>query len=262
MAIQLQSAVTETVIASKPCLVIPNKRKITILAAEAAPLLKQSSFQLRRIGFKGLTNAPVLPPRPSVNWKPQLYGLALHPAFECATGWWHGVCDMESGGTVDGFLIGANVLLTFSRPVCGGIGALGAVRNSVTYSGSARTSTAGFQTVNVTSFTNGAIAYPPAAPAKPSAYPLTAGKITQLNYSPESGAIDGFVFTPVTGRKVFVDVGNPGTTLAPLLTVGAPISVIGTLEAPGAGAPTGTILEVDASSLTIGSTAYPIGGNR
>src|ERR1039457_1710470 len=65
----------------------------------------------------------------------------------------------ESGGMVNGFLVGTNVLLTFSKPVCGGIGTLGAVGNSVTYSGSAQTFTSGFQTVNVTLFTNGTITY-------------------------------------------------------------------------------------------------------
>jgi hypothetical protein len=137
------------------------------------------------------------------------------------------------------------------------------VGNSVTYSGSAQTLTSGFQTVNVTSFTNGTITYPPATTStKPSAYPLTPGTITQLNYNPENGAIDGFVFTPTSGAKVFVDIGSAKAALTPLLTVGASISVVGTMEAPGACAPTGTISEVDASSLTIGSTVYPVGGER
>lgn len=170
----------------------------------------------------------------------------------------------ESGGTVNGFLVGSNVLLTFSRPVCGGIGTLGAVGNSVTYSGFAQTFASGFQTVRVTSYTNGTtITYPPATTStKPSAYPLTAGILTQLNYNPEDGTISGFVFTPTSGAKVFVDIGSANATLTPLLKVGAAVSVVGTLEAPGACAPAGTISEVDASSLTIGSTTYPIGGNR
>jgi len=167
----------------------------------------------------------------------------------------------ESGGTVNGFLAGT-YLLTFSKSVCGGIGTLGVVGNSVTFSGTTQTST-GIEAVNVTSFTNGTITYPPATTStKPSAYPATPGTITQINYNPENGAIDGFVFTPTTGPKVFVDIGTPSATLAPLLTVGASVTVTGTLEAPGACAPTGTISEVDASSLTIGSTAYPIGGNH
>jgi len=169
----------------------------------------------------------------------------------------------ESGATVNGFLVGTNILLTFQKPVCGGIGTLGAVGNAVTYSGSAQTFTSGFQTVAVTSFANGTITYPPAKISrKPSTYPLTAGTITQLNYNPENGAIDGFVFTPTSGAKVFVDIGSANATLTPLLTVGASVSVVGTIEAPGACAPTGTISEVDASSLTIGTTAYPVGGYR
>lgn len=167
----------------------------------------------------------------------------------------------ESGGTVTGFLAGT-YLLTFSKSVCGGIGTLGVVGNSVTFSGTTQVPT-GIVPVNVTSFTNGTIAYPPATTTtKPSAYPATSGTITQLNYNPESGAIDGFVFTPTTGTKVYVDIGTPSTTLAPLLTVGASVTVTGTLEAPGTCAPIGTISEVDASSLTIGSIAYPIGGHR
>jgi hypothetical protein len=191
----------------------------------------------------------------------------------------------ESGGTVTGFLVGPNVLLTFLRPVCGGIGTLGAVGNNVTYSGSGHTFASGLEVVIVTSFTNGNITYPPVPViTRPSAYPLTTGTISQLNYSPENGSVNGFVFTPSStggpgptnpiptssvpsplvsaGGKVFVDIGEANATLTPLLTVGATVSVMGTLEAPGACAPAGTISEVDASSLTIGSKVYPIGGNR
>ncbi|GEM_PF-3101265 len=165
----------------------------------------------------------------------------------------------ESGAAVNGFLVGTNVLLVFPKPVCGGVASLGAVGNSVTYSGVALTFPSGFQTVNVTSFTNGSITYPPAAPPKHSAYPTTAGTITQLNYG-EAGFVNGFVFTPASGPKVFVNVGVPNSTLAPLLTAGASVSVTGTLEPPPACAPSGTISEVDASSLTIGTTTYPIHG--
>jgi hypothetical protein len=167
----------------------------------------------------------------------------------------------ESGGTVNGFLVGANVLLTFSKPVCGGIGTLGAVPNTVTYSGLAETFTSGFQTVNVTSFKNGNITYPPATTVtKPSAYPLTAGAITQLNYNPDNGAINGFLFTPKTGPEVFVYIGSANATLTPLLTVGASLSVAGTMEGPGFCAPIGTVSEVFASSLTIGTKVYKVGG--
>ena len=163
----------------------------------------------------------------------------------------------ESGASVDGFLVGTNVLLRFTKPVCGGIASLGAVGNSVTYSGVALTFPSGFQVVNVTSFTNGSVTYPPAKPPKPAAYPATPGTITQLNYG-EVGSVNGFVFTPTTGPKVFVNVGIPSKTLEPLLTTGASVSVTGTLEAPPQCAATGTISEVDASSLTINGTAYPI----
>jgi hypothetical protein len=163
----------------------------------------------------------------------------------------------ESGAAVNGLLVGTNVLLTFARPVCGGIGTLGAVGNSVTYSGMALTLASGFQVVHVTSFTNGSITYPPPAPPKPAAYPATAGTIGQLNYG-ETGSVNGFVFTPTSGPKVFVDIGKPSTTLAPLLTVGASVSVTGTLEAPPQCAQTGALSEVDATSLTIGTTTYPI----
>lgn len=167
----------------------------------------------------------------------------------------------DLGGTVNGFLIGTNTLLTFLKPVCGGIGTLGVAGNSVTYSGSAFTSASGFQTVNVTGFTNGTIKYPPAVtPAKPSAYPSTSGTIVQLNYEPESGAINGFVFKPASGPTVLVDIGFANATLTPLLKVGAAVTVVGTLEAtPQCAPPAGTIPEVYASSLTIDGKAYPVG---
>src|SRR5579872_795082 len=164
----------------------------------------------------------------------------------------------ETGTNVNGLLVGTNVLLTFARPVCGGIGTLGAVGNSVTYSGMALTFASGFQVVHVTSFTNGSVTYPPAAPPKPGAYPATAGAITAINHSLVDGNVDGFVFTPTSGPKVFVGIGTPSSTLAPLLTAGAAITVTGTLEAPPRCAAAGTISEVDASSLTIGTTAYPL----
>jgi hypothetical protein len=167
----------------------------------------------------------------------------------------------EGGATVNGFLIGTNILLKFSKPVCGGLTTLGAVGNSVTYSGMALTLPSGFQLVNVSNFTNGPLTYPPTAtPAKPSKYPLTPGTIAQLNYNPDTGSIDGFVFNPTSGPEVFVYIGSANPTLAPLLTVGASVSVVGLMEAPAACAPAGAIAEVDASSLTIGAKTYPIRG--
>src|SRR5215472_12984828 len=57
-------------------------------------------------------------------------------------------------GIADGFLLGTNVLLIFPGFTTGGIAALGAVGNSVTYSGEAVANSSGFETVTVTSFTN------------------------------------------------------------------------------------------------------------
>src|SRR5579862_6720418 len=57
-----------------------------------------------------------------------------------------------SNGAVEGFLVGTNILLNFPTTICGGIGTLGAVGNSITYSGTAVTATSGFQSVRVTSF--------------------------------------------------------------------------------------------------------------
>ena len=165
----------------------------------------------------------------------------------------------ETGAAVDGFLVGTNVLLTFSKPVCAGIVSLGNIGDSVTYSGVAVTLASGLQVVHVTSYTDGSITYPPAAPPKPAAYPATNGTITQLNYS-EYGFVNGFLFTPTSGPKVFVNVGRPNAALAAALTLNAAVSVTGTLEAPPACAPTASISEVDASSLTIGTTTYPIPG--
>jgi len=165
----------------------------------------------------------------------------------------------ESGAAVNGFLVGTNVLLTFSKPVCGVIASLGKVGDSVTYSGVAVTLASGLQVVHVTSYTDGSITYPPAAPPKPAAYSATKGTITQLNYS-EYGSVNGFLFTPTSGSEVFVNVGRPSTDLATALTANAAVTVTGTLEAPPACAPTGSISEVDASSLTIGTTTYPIPG--
>lgn len=174
----------------------------------------------------------------------------------------------ENGGAPNGFLVGANILLTFPGNVCGGIGALGTAGNGITYSGTSVTDASGFQTVGVTSFTNNTTSakWAKATPVKPAAYGPVAGTVKQLNYGPQ-GTPDGFVLTPGTGgAAVFVGLGNPSsateTTLKPLLTVGAAVSVTGTSEPAPACAETGTLAAVNASSLVFGTTTVKIGGGR
>jgi hypothetical protein len=168
----------------------------------------------------------------------------------------------ESGGRVNGFMVGSNVLLNFPKPVCGGVGALGAVGNSVVYSGTQYAYSTGIQVVKVSSFTNGTITFTPAVRTPATAYAATAGTITQLNYSAQGGGIDGFVFTPNSGDKVFVSFRSVNTTLAALLTKGAAVTVAGTLEAAEPCLPAGTISEVDATTLTVGGTTYTVGGSH
>jgi hypothetical protein len=57
---QVQRAITESVIASKPGFVMPNNRKEPILAAEAVSLGQQVLFQFCGDEFKGVTRGPVL----------------------------------------------------------------------------------------------------------------------------------------------------------------------------------------------------------
>ena len=170
----------------------------------------------------------------------------------------------ESGGVVNALLTGTT-LLKFSKKTCDGIGALGQAGDSVTYSGSQHTLTSGVVVVSVTTFINNTTldSYPPTPNPKPSAYPLTDGVITALNVNTDTGLTDGFLFTPTVGTPVFVGIGNNvSTTLSALLIVGTPVSVTGILESPDTCAPVGTISEVDASSLTIGTTVYTIGDDN
>jgi len=164
-------------------------------------------------------------------------------------------------GEVQGFLIGASALLSFASNVCGGVGSLGVAGNSVTYSGSASTTTAGFAFVRVTSFTNNTSAATYTAPSfSRTTYGPTTGTVTQLNYT-NSGAIDGFVYTPSgSTTSIFVATGpRPSTTLTTLLTVNATASVTGTTSAQqSACSPTGTLETVDASSLVIGGQTLTI----
>jgi hypothetical protein len=170
------------------------------------------------------------------------------------------------GRTVNGLFIGAsNTMLTFERPVCGGLGSLGKVDDSVTYSGSELSFSSGFNSVRVTSYTDGSITYSHAAPAPaPTRYALTAGKIKALNYDPRDGAINGFFFAPTTGPEVFVDIGHVDSMVAGLLAGAAPValSVTGVELAPPLCAKTASTGIVVASSLTIGGAVYPLGGHR
>lgn len=174
--------------------------------------------------------------------------------------------DYDSNGAVQGFLIGTNTLLTFQAQICGGIGTLGAVGNSVTYSGSETASSSGFETVMVTSFTNNTTKATYTAPSSSSTtttYGPTSGTIKQLNYA-AGGDVDGFLFSASgSTTPIFVSTGErASSTLTSLLTVGATISVTGTTSAGMAACTsTGTLEAVVASSLTIGSQTIVIAGN-
>lgn len=167
----------------------------------------------------------------------------------------------EGGGSAEGFLVGTNTLLTFPGTVCAGVASLGVAGNAVTYSGTAITYSSGFSTVSVTSFTNNTtnVTWTKPTATKPAAYGPVSGTITQLNYA-NNGSVNGFVMTPTTGSKVFVDIGPlPNSTLAPLLKTGAAVSVTGTSESAPLCAPAGTPVEVDASAVTIGTTTVTLG---
>jgi hypothetical protein len=171
----------------------------------------------------------------------------------------------DENGTIDGFLLGTNILLSFPTNVCGGIGTLGAVGNAVTYSGKTRTSsTTGFQTVSVTSFTNGTHTYTSTTSTPTStAYGPTSGPVTLLNYD-SSGAIDGFLFMPSSGTTVLVVTGSGASaTLKPLLTVGGTVSVTGTTSTNSTSAcvVTGALTVVRVSSLIIGGQTIVISGS-
>lgn len=166
-------------------------------------------------------------------------------------------------GSVQGFLIGSNILLSFPTDICGGIGSLGVAQDSVTYSGTEYTTSSGFQTVLVSSFTNDTTKATYTAPtrnSKPTAYGPTSGIIAQLNYG-SGGSIDGFVFS-AGGSSVFVSTGvRASSTLTSLLVKGGTISVTGTTSpALSACASSGTLEVVNASSLTIGSQTIVIAG--
>lgn len=172
----------------------------------------------------------------------------------------------NTDGTIEGFLVGSNVLLTFQGNVTGGIATLGAAGNSVTYSGTEVTdTTTGFSTVRVTSLTNNTTkatytAPTPGTPTTPTSTAYTAtGTIKQLNYD-SNGLINGFVFTgsgSTTSVLVVIGATN-NTTLQSLLKVGMTASVTGTERT--ASTTTGSLATVNASSLTIGGTTVIISG--
>jgi hypothetical protein len=167
----------------------------------------------------------------------------------------------DPNGNVSGFLVGTTILLNFPENICGGVGTLGAVGNSITYSGHAVTTTAGFESVNVTSFTNNTSkATFTQTTAAPTAFGPTSGTVKQLNYDGD-GSIDGFLFT-AAGVTRFASTGDRASdTLKPLLTVGATVSVTGTTSvALSACTATSTLAAIDVSSLTIGSQTIVIAG--
>ncbi len=173
----------------------------------------------------------------------------------------------DENGTIDGVLLGTNILLSFQGNVCGGIGTLGAVGNTVTYSGRATTnSTTGFQTVRVTSFTNNitsATYTSTTSHPTPDLYGPTVVTVTALNYD-SSGVLDGFLFG--SGPAVLVVTGEASGTLKTLLVVGAAVSVTGTsTTSTGACVATPPLTVVKASSFIIGGQTIVIsrsGGGR
>jgi hypothetical protein len=170
-------------------------------------------------------------------------------------------------GAIEGFLIGTTTLLDFPTNVSGGIGTLGVVGNSVTYSGTEVTTTAGFSSVRVTSYTNNTtkVTYSSSTTVSTTtAYGPTSGAVKQLNYN-NDGTIESFVFTPASSTTPLLVLTGLGAdaTLKPLLLVGATVSVTGTEQAA---APTsacvasGVLTVVHASSLIVGGQTIVIAG--
>jgi type VI secretion system secreted protein VgrG len=172
----------------------------------------------------------------------------------------------DSEGIVGSFLVGTNVLLTFPTNIPAGIASLGAVGNSVTYSGNAFTNSSGFQDLQVTSFTNNTTkaTYSSSTTASSTtAYGPTSGAIKQLNYD-GSGNVDAFLFTPSgSSTAILVETGSvTNTTLKAALVAGATVSVTGTTHTATATSCTvsGALTVVDASSLIISGTTYVLTG--
>ncbi len=163
------------------------------------------------------------------------------------------------GGNIDGFLVGTNILLVFPGNVTGGVSSLGAAGNSVTYSGTAMTSSSGFETVRVTSFTNTTTKATYTAPTSTSAsYGPTQGSIKQLNYGP-GGGVDGFLFEASGSSTPVLVVFGPqrgSSTLASALTAGATASVTGNSRTNS----NSGLTVVRASSLTINGQTFVLNG--
>jgi hypothetical protein len=170
-----------------------------------------------------------------------------------------------SDGSVEGFLLGTSTLITFPTNVAGGVASLGAVGNSVTYSGNANTNSSGFESVRVTSFTNNTTkaTYSSSTAPTSTTYGPTSGTIKQLNYG-DDGSIDAFVFTPSGGTtSILVETGTvTNSALKTALTVGAMVSLTGTTYSPAASmcTVTGSLTVVDANTLVIGGSTYVITG--
>jgi hypothetical protein len=174
-----------------------------------------------------------------------------------------------SDGAIEGFLIGSTTLLAFPTNVTGGIGTLGAVGNSVTYSGTEVTTSAGFSSVRITSYTNNTtkVTYSSSTTTPTTtAYGPTSGTVKQLNFNGD-GSIESFVFSASGSSTPLLVVTGPGAsaTLKPLLLSGTTVSVTGTEQAAtptSACVASGVLTVVHASSLIISSQTIVItGGN-
>lgn len=159
---------------------------------------------------------------------------------------------------VDGLWVGPDTALTFPEKECNPGKSFGAVGDTVTYSGIAVTYPTGFHSVRVTKFVDGNVVYSLAnKPHQLVAYESTVGTITSLKRAPHDGSLIGFMFMPQSGKEVLVDVGNTDTALAQLLAVGSTVSVVGTLS-PSSCGPVGTTKQVNASSLTLAGSTFPV----
>lgn len=164
-----------------------------------------------------------------------------------------------SSGAIEGFLLGSTTLLNFPTNVSGGIGTLGVVGNTVTYSGTEVTTSAGFNSIRVTTYTNNTtkVIYSSSTTTPTTtAYGPTSGTVKQLNYNSD-GTIDSFNFTPTGSTTPLLVVTGSGAsaTLKPILLTGTTVSVTGTEQAivsTSACVSAGVLTVVEASSLIVG----------